>query len=52
MPVRVIVVAPTAAELLTFSVNVLVVVVGGVTEVGLNDAVTPVGNPLAVRMTF
>ena len=36
------------AELLTATVNVLLEVAG----LGLNVAVTPVGNPLAVRVTF
>ena len=38
---------PVAAEALTCSVSVLVVVVG----FGLNDAVTPLGAPLALRVT-
>ena len=44
----VIVVPPIAAESLTASVNVLVEVAGS----GLNDAVTPVGSPLALRATL
>lgn len=48
MPVIVIVDLPAAAEPPTFSVNVLLEVAGS----GLNDAVTPLGNPLAVSVTF
>ena len=48
MPVIVIVDFPMAAEPLTVSVNVLVEVAG----LGLNDAVTPLGTPLALRVTF
>ena len=47
VPVIVSVAVPTAAELLAISVKVLVVVA----LAGLNDAVTPVGNPDAVRFT-
>ena len=47
MPVMVIVDWPVAVEPLTVSVNVLVEVVGLV----LNDAVTPLGNPPALRVT-
>ena len=46
-PLIVIVDFPVAAEPLTVSVSVLVVVVGLV----LNDAVTPLGIPLALRVT-
>jgi hypothetical protein len=46
-PVMVIVAAPTAAEPLAFSVNVLVEVAG----LGLNDTVTPLGSPVALRVT-
>jgi len=38
---------PVAAEPLTVSVSVLLVVVGSV----LNDAVTPLGIPVALRVT-
>ncbi len=48
MPVIVIVDFPMAAEPLTVSVNVLVEVAG----LGLKDAVTPLGTPLALRVTF
>lgn len=47
VPVIVMVAAPTAAELAAISVKVLVVVA----LTGLNDAVTPVGNPDTVRFT-
>ena len=47
MPVMVIVDWPVAVEPLTVSVNVLVEVVGLV----LNDAATPLGIPLALRVT-
>src|ERR1019366_8717863 len=47
VPVMVIVDWPVAVEPLTVSVNVLVEVVGLV----LNDAVTPLGNPPALRVT-
>jgi hypothetical protein len=43
----VIKVSPIAADPLTVSVNVLVEVAGS----GLNDAVTPVGSPLALSVT-
>ena len=46
-PLIVIVDFPVAAEPLTVSVSVLVVVVGSV----LNDAVTPLGIPVALRVT-
>ncbi len=48
MPVTVIVVFAMAAESLTASVNVLVEVAG----FGLNDAVTPAGTLLALKVTF
>lgn len=48
VPAIVIVAAPIAAESLTFSVNVLLEVAG----LGLNVAVTPTGNLLALRVTF
>jgi hypothetical protein len=47
VPVIVIVAVPAAAELPAISVKVLVVVA----LTGLNDAVTPVGNPDTVRFT-
>jgi hypothetical protein len=47
VPVIVIVAVPTAAELAAISVKVLVVVA----LTGLNDAVTPVGNPETLRFT-
>jgi hypothetical protein len=47
VPVIVIVVGPEAAELATVSVSALLVVAAA----GLNDAVTPVGRPDAVRFT-
>ena len=48
VPVIVIVDFPMVAEPLAASVNVLVEVAG----LGLNDAVTPLGTPLALRVTF
>jgi hypothetical protein len=48
VPVMVIVAAPVVAVLLAVSVNVLVVVAGFV----LNDAVTPLGNPDADKLTL
>ena len=48
VPVIVIAAVPIAAESLTFSVNVLLEVAG----LGLNVAVTPTGNLLALRVTF
>jgi len=47
VPVMVTVTVPTAAELLTASVNVLVAVAG----LGLNDAVTPLDSPDADKLT-
>jgi len=47
VPVMVIVDFPTAAESLTSRFNVLVEVDGS----ALNDAVTPLGTPLALRVT-
>ena len=47
VPVIVTVAAPTVAVLEAVNVNVLVVVA----LAGLNDAVTPVGRPLAVSAT-
>ena len=47
VPSIVIVDFPAAADPLTCSVNVLVEVAG----FGLKDAVTPLGNPLALRVT-
>jgi hypothetical protein len=47
VPVMVIVDFPMAADPLTVSVNVLVEAAG----LGLNDAVTPLGSPLALRVT-
>ena len=47
VPVTVIFVFPTAAESLTASVKVLVEVVG----LGVSVAVTPVGAPVALRVT-
>jgi hypothetical protein len=44
----VIVLVPIAAESLAFSVTVLLEVAG----LGLNDAVTPLGNLLALRVTL
>src|SRR5271157_421936 len=46
VPVMVTVTVPVVAELLAVSVSVLLVPV-----VGLNDAVTPLGRPDAVRLT-
>jgi hypothetical protein len=48
VPVIVTVVVPVAAVLLAFRVNVLVVVV----LAGLKDAVTPLGRPVAVKLTL
>jgi hypothetical protein len=48
----VIVAVPTAAELLTASVNALVKCELGLAGLELNDAVTPLGSPLAIRVTF
>ncbi len=48
MPVMVIVDFPVAAEPLAASVSVLVEVAG----LGLNDAVTSLGSPLALRVTL
>ena len=48
VPTRVIVLKPVGVELLTFSVKVLVEVVGFVE----NDAVTPLGKPETLRVTF
>ncbi len=48
MPVIVTVAAPTVAVLEAVNVSVLAPVV----EAGLNAAVTPVGNPLALRATL
>ncbi len=48
VPVMLIVLVPIAAASLTFSVNVLVEVAG----LGLNNAVTPTGSLLALRVTF
>jgi hypothetical protein len=47
VPVTVMVAVPVGVESLTFSVRVLVEVVGS----GLNDAVTPVGSPEALNVT-
>jgi hypothetical protein len=47
VPVMVAVTVPAVAALLTASVNVLVVVV----ELGLNDALTPLGSPDAEKLT-
>ena len=47
MPVIVTVAGPTVAVLAAVNVNVLVPVV----LAGLNDAVTPAGNPVALRAT-
>lgn len=47
MPVIVIAAAPVAAVLLAVSVKELLLVV----EAGLNDAVTPLGNPEADKET-
>jgi hypothetical protein len=48
LPVMVIVTVPSAAVLLAVSVSVLVLVV----LLGLNAAVTPLGKPLAERLTL
>jgi len=48
VPVMVMVAVPTVAELLAIKVSWLVPVV----DVGLNDAVTPEGNPDAVKLTL
>jgi hypothetical protein len=48
VPVMVTVAAPGVAVLLAVRVSVLVAVV----ELGLNEAVTPLGNPEAVRATL
>ena len=48
VPVMVTVTAPVAAVLLAVSVKVLVVVV----ELELKDAVTPLGNPVADKLTL
>ncbi len=48
VPVTVTVTVPVAAVLLAVSVSVLVLVV----VAGLNDAVTPLGNPEAERLTL
>ena len=48
VPVMVTVDAPVVAVLLAVRVSTLVPVV----ELGLNEAVTPLGNPEAVRATF
>jgi hypothetical protein len=48
VPVTVTVAAPMVAELLAVRVRVLVPVV----LAGLNNAVTPVGNPVAARLTL
>lgn len=48
VPVMVTVLVPVVAELLAFNVNVLVVVPG----LGLNDAVTPLGRPVAANVTL
>src|SRR5579872_7062211 len=48
VPVMVTVAVPVAAVLLAVNVNVLVLVVG----FGLNDAVTPLGNPEADKLTL
>jgi len=47
VPPMVIVDRPTGAELLTVSVNVLLLVAG----LGLKEAVTPLGSPQTVRVT-
>ena len=47
MPVTVIAYVPVGTELPTASVSTLVVAVG----LGLNDAVTPLGTPVAVSVT-
>ena len=48
MPVTVTVAVPVAAVLLAVSVNLLVLAV----LVGLNDAVTPLGRPVANKLTL
>jgi hypothetical protein len=48
VPVIVTVTVPVAAVLLAFSVNVLVLVV----LAGLKDAVTPLGRPVAAKLTL
>jgi hypothetical protein len=48
MPVTVTVAAPIAAVLVAVSVNVLVFAV----LLGLNDAVTPLGRPVADKLTL
>lgn len=48
VPVTVTVAVPTAAVALALRVNVLLAVAG----FGLNDAVTPLGNPVAVKVTL
>jgi hypothetical protein len=48
VPVMTIIAVPIAAESLTSSVIVLLEVAG----LGVNDAVTPLGNLLALRVTF
>lgn len=48
MPVMVIVDFPVAVAPLTFSFSLLVDVAG----LGVNAAVTPLGSPLALRVTF
>jgi hypothetical protein len=48
VPVTVTVAGPVVAELLVVRVSVLVAVV----LAGLNEAVTPVGNPVAARLTL
>jgi hypothetical protein len=48
MPVTVTVAVPVAAVLLAVSVNLLVLAV----LVGLNDAVTPLGRPVADKLTL
>jgi hypothetical protein len=47
-PVTVTVASPVVAELLAVSVKMLVVVSG----FALNDAVTPAGKPVAVKLTL
>ena len=48
VPVMVTVAVPVAAVLLAFRVNVLVLDV----LAGLNDVVTPLGRPVAVKLTL
>ena len=48
LPVIVIVTVPVAAVLLAVNVNELVLVV----LLGLNDALTPLGNPVADKLTL